>query len=110
MVEKQQFNYMSNPPVFKEEYEEGAFVPPTDPVGSLLYPTKTIVQVSGSAKPMINIEEMDKLEKTYMRYITACERQFYRALHELQRVQAIRKGLRPTSMALDITSEIRSED
>ncbi len=37
--------------------------------------------------------EYETLDKTYVRYITACERQFYRALHELQRVQSLRKGL-----------------
>jgi len=39
--------------------------------------------------------------ETFLRYITTSERQFYRALHELQRIQAIRNGLRPTSMAVD---------
>jgi len=45
------------------------------------------------------------LDRIYMRYITACERQFYRALHELQRVQDLRKGKRPSSMAVDIFKE-----
>ena len=39
--------------------------------------------------------------ETFLRYITTSERQFYRALHELQRIQAIRNGLKPTSMAVD---------
>jgi len=42
------------------------------------------------------------LDKIYMRYITSCERQFYRALHELQRVQDLRKGKRLSSVAVDI--------
>jgi hypothetical protein len=55
------------------------------------------IQVSNS--------EYGILDKIYMRYITACERQFYRALHELQRVQAIRKGLKPTSIAVDVLKD-----
>ncbi len=36
------------------------------------------------------------------RYLVASERQFYHALHELQRIQAINKGFKPASMAVDI--------
>jgi hypothetical protein len=39
------------------------------------------------------------------RYLVATERQFYYALHELQRIQAIRNGLRQTSMAIDLIGE-----
>lgn len=46
--------------------------------------------------------EYETMDKTYMRYITGCERQFYRALHELQRVQELRKGRRPSSFAIDV--------
>ena len=45
----------------------------------------------------------DILGNSQNRYLITSERQFYRALHELQRVQAIRKGLRLTSTAVDIT-------
>lgn len=109
-AEKQQFDYITNPPVFKEEYEEGAFIPPTSVANQLLNPKKHIVQVGGSAKPLINVEEMERMEKTFVRYINTCERQFYRALHELQRVQAIRKGLRPASIAIDFIGENKIED
>lgn len=37
----------------------------------------------------------------FVRYLATSERQFYRALHELQRIQAIRNGYKPTSMAVD---------
>lgn len=47
--------------------------------------------------------------ETYLRYITTSERQFYRALHELQRIQAIRNGLRPTSMAVDFIGASNSD-
>lgn len=49
--------------------------------------------------------EYGTLDKIYMRYITTCERQFYRALHELQRVQSLRKGLKPTSIAVDVLKD-----
>lgn len=50
--------------------------------------------------------EYAMLDKTYMRYITACERQFYRALHEIQRVQSLRKGLKPSSIAVDVFRDL----
>lgn len=45
----------------------------------------------------------DILGNSLNRYLTTSERQFYRALHELQRIQAIRDGARLTSTAVDIT-------
>jgi len=53
--------------------------------------------------------EYGTLDKTYMRYITACERQFYRALHELQRVQALRKGIKPLSIAIDVFKDLENQ-
>lgn len=50
-------------------------------------------------------EKMQELDQTYSRYIVTCERQFYRALHELQRIQSSRNGTRPTSMAVDVLSD-----
>lgn len=46
--------------------------------------------------------EYATLDKTYMRYITACDRQFYFALHELQRIQARRNGQHISSIAVDV--------
>lgn len=50
-------------------------------------------------------EKVEELDKLYSRYIVSCERQFYRSLHELQRIQAIRAGIRPTSMAVDVLND-----
>jgi hypothetical protein len=47
--------------------------------------------------------------ETFLRYITTSERQFYRALHELQRIQAIRNGFKPTSMAVDFIGANNSD-
>lgn len=49
--------------------------------------------------------QIDKVQKTFARYIVTCERQFYRSLHELQRMQSVRRGLSPTSMAIDVMRE-----
>jgi hypothetical protein len=48
--------------------------------------------------------------ETFLQYITTSERQFYRALHELQRIQAIRNGFKPTSVAVDIIGESQRSD
>ncbi len=63
--------------------------------------TDSVIQVGNS--------EYSILDKTYMRYITACERQFYRALHELQRVQSLRKGSKPTSIAVDVFRDLADQ-
>lgn len=54
---------------------------------------------------LMKSDKVEELDRIYSRYIVTCERQFYRVLHELQRVQSIRNGIRPTSMAIDITSD-----
>jgi hypothetical protein len=53
--------------------------------------------------------EYEMLDKTYMRYITDGERQFYRALHEFQRVQSLRKGVKPSSIAVDLFKDIADQ-
>lgn len=42
--------------------------------------------------PKVNNEHMELLERTYLRYETSIERNLYKALHELQRIQASRNG------------------
>jgi hypothetical protein len=59
--------------------------------------------ISGLALP--DKEVLDKLH----RYETSIERQFYRALHELQRIQSARKGEKPPApiaIDLDISKEL----
>lgn len=60
-------------------------------------------------KIQVGNSEYGTLDKIYMRYITACERQFYRALHELQRVQSLRKGLKPSSIAVDVFRDLADQ-
>ena len=54
---------------------------------------------------LMKSDKVEELDRIYSRYIVTCERQFYRALHELQRVQAMRNGIRPSSMAIDVLSD-----
>ena len=75
-------------------YEEVVVVPPllaNRPVNPLEGKTEIVVIEDGyNAK--ITSGEIDVIDRTFARYISTCERQFYKALHELQRVQMIRKG------------------
>lgn len=57
-------------------------------------------------QPKVAQEHIDALEKTYLRYEGLLERNFYKALHELQRVQAVRRGdVVPHSLAVDVDIE-----
>lgn len=78
----------------------------TDPYGGLI--EKILVQPG--QKAWISETQIDTIERTYARYIATCERQFFRALHELQRVQSIRKGIKPTSIAVDFLNDNKTDD
>ena len=57
-------------------------------------------------KPKIVESQVEGLSKTYLRYETTIERNFYKALHELQRVQATRNGgVVPPPLAIDVDFE-----
>lgn len=63
-----------------------------------------------SSKQWCIRECIDIYEVTHNgRYITASDRQFYQALHGLQRIQSIRKGIKPTSIAVDFTGTKKSD-
>lgn len=54
-------------------------------------------------KPKVTADDVEHLGKTYLRYDSELERSYLRILHELQRVQAARKGEKPSApAALDI--------
>lgn len=46
-------------------------------------------------KENISVNAIQQLDQTLLRYDTTIENKLYRALHELQRIQAIRNGLIP---------------
>lgn len=78
--------------------------------GDTLSGIKERIIVKEAYRARVSPDEVDTIDKTFARYINTCERQLFRALHELQRIQSIRKGLKPTSVAIDLTSERGGED
>ncbi|MGH7195298.1 MAG: hypothetical protein ACREGA_00795 [Candidatus Saccharimonadales bacterium] len=67
-----------------------------------LYETKTEV-ISEGYMPNISENTIERLASTFFRYETAIERNFYKSLHELQRLQAARdnSGMMPAPDAED---------
>lgn len=60
--------------------------------------------------PKVNIETVEQLDKTILRYEIAIERSIYKTLHELQRLQAARQGEKvPAPLAIDVDVS-KSED
>ena len=57
----------------------------TDLFTNGIYDHKLISGHEALMKP----DKVEELERVYCRYIVTCERQFYRALHELQRIKEI---------------------
>lgn len=56
--------------------------------------------------PKLNPEDVEELCNLYLRYEKTLENRFYRALHELERVQRTRKGENvPPPLALDVGIE-----
>lgn len=75
----------------------------------LIHGKQEIFNVKEGFHAKFKQDQIDNVDKTYSRYINTCERQFYRALHELQRIQALRNGHKITSMAMDVFSD-KSEE
>ena len=64
--------------------------------------TETTV-INEGYTPTINHEVVDRLSTTFLRYEIALENRMYKAIHELQRMQAIRNGDNvPPPLALDV--------
>lgn len=60
--------------------------------------------------PKVQADEIELLDKTYLRYETSIERNLYKALHELQRIQAARNGEKPPlPLAVDLTIDSEKE-
>jgi len=59
--------------------------------------------------PLLLHKEIEEIFSTYQRYETSMERNMFRALHELQRLKAIKEGFRaviPTAIDTDATPEV----
>ena len=86
--------------IYKRLFEE---LQPQSYLEEMLVETMTLSYVR---RQRVYIADMADLypvsDEKSTRYLVASERQFYHALHELQRIQAINKGFKPTSMAVDI--------
>ncbi len=64
--------------------------------------TETIVENEGYT-PILKDASVEKLTSTYLRYEIALENRMYKAIHELQRLQANRNGEKiPPPLAVDI--------
>ena len=64
--------------------------------------TETIVENEGYV-PVLKDTSVEKLTSTYLRYEIALENRMYKAIHELQRLQANRNGEKiPPPLAVDI--------
>ncbi len=64
--------------------------------------TETTV-INEGYTPTVNHEVVDRLSTTFLRYEIALENRMYKAIHELQRMQAVRNGDNvPPSLALDV--------
>lgn len=62
-------------------------------------------------KPRIDSDAIRQIEQTIMRYDTTVENKLYKALHELQRLQAKRKGLSvPVPVAIDIIDDSENKN
>jgi len=102
-AEREFFLELINP----TEYEEKEIIKPIlkRPIGDDFYgKTETVVSKQGY-DAVFRPESIEVIEKTFARYITTCERQFYRALHELQRIRDTRSGRRPSSIAVDVMND-----
>jgi len=59
--------------------------------------------------PVLLHKQIEEISSTYQRYETSMERNMFRALHELQRLKAIKEGFQaviPTSIDTDATPEV----
>ena len=65
--------------------------------------TETVVENEGYT-PVVNMFAVEKLSDTYLRYEITIENRLYKALHELQRIQAVRNGETvPPPVAIDVS-------
>ena len=89
----------------ENEYMQSVLNPRQVTVNELIPPiifTETIVENEGYT-PTVTHEMVDRLSTTFLRYEIALENRMYKAIHELQRMQAVRNGDNvPPPLALDV--------
>jgi len=96
-AEKDQFLKILNPRIVKP-----------DPTFAFLLPKEDVIQEGYS--PKVSSSDVQTLDNIYLRYETSLERNLYKALHELQRIQATRSGHSvPPPLAIDVNLDNSSE-
>lgn len=94
----------------ENEYMQSVLNPRQVTVNELIPPivfTETIVENEGYT-PTVTHEMVDRLSSTFLRYEIALENRMYKAIHELQRMQAVRNGdnvLPPLALDVDMTGD-----
>ena len=85
-AERELFLSITDPEITEERIKiaDGTEFPAKDPF--MLYRPFTVIVRAGH-KPKITDEQVERADQIYARYITTCERQYFRALHELQRLR-----------------------
>jgi hypothetical protein len=90
-AEKEFFLEVTNPTITEDRYSQPHYTESEDQF-SYFKEKKDIVVVSMGHVAQVRSEQVITLETTYARYVTTCERQFYRALREFQRLYCFRAG------------------
>lgn len=73
-----------------------------DPMFASLLPKEEVIQEGYF--PKVSAIDIQTMDNTYLRYETSLERNLYKALHELQRIQAARSGGNPPlPLAIDLS-------
>lgn len=108
-AEREFMQQVVNPAIYEERIISPALLDNLQ-VGDTISGIKELVLIKPAYKAQVSPDDIDTIDKTFARYINTCERQFFRALHELQRIQSLQKGLKPTSLAVDIMGVSRDED
>ncbi|RJR16087.1 hypothetical protein C4579_01020 [Candidatus Microgenomates bacterium] len=72
-------------------------------ISRLNQPDTYLDTIFGQRNPQgLTRSDVDTLERVFSRYVTTCERQFFRFLHELQRVQAVGRHEKLSTIAVDV--------
>ncbi len=70
-----------------------------------------LVLIDPGYKAEISMESIESVSGVYLRYITTCERNLNRSLHELERIQLTKSGQRvPPPMTIDVSIDRKEDD
>lgn len=93
----------------RKERVEGGYKVEIHPVGGTWEPTRVVVENEGYT-PRLHSGNIERIADVFGRYETTVENKLYKALHELERLQRLRKGDNVAApFALDIAMGSFSE-